>query len=291
MIDRLFTIESADCFRVLAQEFDYLYSLDKDLRAAALAMQVKAHHRKGYALSPWGTLDIFNDSSQYALLLGLDDNLKFFNNLKTYQETIYQIAELSYERDPYVYKCDPVSLQKAKKIIDELKIPGSGPKIGLNTGCGSVFATKKWPSSHFKLLAERLRKSLDARIFLLGGEKEQLENETIANEFTGEIANTKSHSLDVFAGLLHEMDCIVTSDSMALHLALAVRTQTIALFGPTCAQEIDFYDNGQALIAKRECCPCYRSHCLFETSCMAELTPEMVENAILEGFKRHRRSR
>ena len=46
---------------------------------------------------------IFNKASEYAYRLGVDDNLKFRQNKKTYQQIIYEMAELDYQRDAYQF--------------------------------------------------------------------------------------------------------------------------------------------------------------------------------------------
>ena len=281
-IDRLLLLEASDMSLVLGQRFDLLLSLDKALPAIAFAMQVPALARRGYAMSPNGTLDIFNDASMYSLAMGLDDDLKFNHNTKTYQQTIYEVSELEYRNDPYVYALSDDDRRKAEDSLNERILLGRGPRIGLNVGCGDVFATKKWPDEHFRTLAELLHQRLDARIYLLGGPTEQEANRELTERLGGIAADTGSNPLAVFAGLLAAMDVVVTSDTMALHLALAVNSRVIGLFGPTCHQEIDFYNRGKALVAKDDCAPCYRKLCVRPVSCMHSILPSTVADAVCE---------
>ncbi len=280
LIDTLLMNDPHSIMPLLSQSFDLVYCLDKDPTVTSLAMQVPARKRLGFAMSPYGTLDIFNDASQYALALGLDDSLKFFENTRTYQEIICEMAELPYHRDEYIYALQTDDCHNARMILERAKAPGHGPKIGLNTGCGDVFATKKWPADHFITLTQMIRERFDGQVYLLGGPSEITENETIEKATAGQAVHTGSHPLGVFAGLLNEMDLVVASDTMALHLALAVRTPVIGLFGPTCSQEIDFYDRGEAVVISCDCAPCYRKTCRLDESCMASLTPESVVSKI-----------
>lgn len=279
-IDHLAILEQPDMTVILGQSFDLLLSLDKALPAIAFAMQVNAVQRRGYSMSRYGTLDIFNDAATYSLALGLDDDLKFNRNTKTYQQTVYDICEIDYQRDPYLYTIPEESRQIAEAKVRELSLSGQGPRIGLNTGCGDVFATKKWPDEHFFALAEVLHTRLNARIYFLGGPSEQDSNRELAQRLGRIAADTGVNPLAVFAGFLSLMDVVVTSDTMALHLALAVGTRVIGLFGPTCRQEIDLYDRGIALAAQDECTPCYRKNCPRPQSCMYSITPVMVADAV-----------
>lgn len=261
---------------LLSRRFDWAVCLDKDSTVTSLILQLNCSQKFGFCMSPYGTLDILNDASRYALALGIDDELKFFINKKTYQEIIYEIAELPYQRDEYIFHLSESDLSAAQTVISSLKAPGTGPSIALNTGCGDIFATKKWPMQHFIELAKMLRNRLDAKVYLLGGDSEVRENKDIETILNGDVVNTGAHPLSIFAGIIKSMDAIVASDTMALHMALAVNTPVLGLFGSTCYQEIDFYERGQAIVAKRDCTPCYRRECKEDVSCMHDLKPANV---------------
>jgi ADP-heptose:LPS heptosyltransferase len=282
LIDELYINLPEYTFPLLSRRFDWGVCLDKDPSVTSLITRLDCAHRFGFSMSPYGTLDILNDSSRYALALGIDDDLKFFQNTKTYQQIIYEMSELPYQRDEYVFCLQEADRVSAENILNALQAPGNGPAIGLNTGCGDVFATKKWPKSHFLDLARILRKRLDARVYLLGGKAEAIKNREIESHLNGEAVNTGHHPVKVFAGLIKKMDALVAGDTMALHMALAVRTPVLGLFGPTCFQEIDFYDRGEAIVVRRDCGPCYRKTCKEETTCMHDLLPEMVFNTLLK---------
>lgn len=59
-------------------------------------------------------------------------------------------------------------------------------------------------------------------------------------------------------GLIHQCHLIVTGDTLALHLAIALKKLVVTFFGSTCHQEIDLYGRGQKLIADVHCVPCYK---------------------------------
>jgi len=286
MIDRLLLNSPDFTLPLLAQEFDWVICLDKDPSVISLASRINARVRHGFAMSPYGTLDIFNEASRYSLALGLDDNLKFFSNSKTYQEIIYEMIELPYSRDPYIFVLSEEDKLKAKKNLSNFTLSGNGPSIGLNTGCGTVFATKKWPDSHFEKLARMLYRKYDAKVYLLGGKSEKASNKDIEESLSGIAVTPEPEKLGVFAGILNEMDYVVTSDTLALHLALAVGTNVLGLFGPTCHQEIDFYGRGEPVVIESECSPCYRKICKFPVSCMQNLKPETIFQVLEKQINR-----
>ena len=47
------------------------------------------------------------------------------------------------------------------------------------------------------------------------------------------------------------MDVVVCSDTLGMHLAIALKKKIVVLFGPTCPQEIDLYGRGVKALRRR----------------------------------------
>jgi heptosyltransferase-2 len=73
---------------------------------------------------------------------------------------------------------------------------------------------------------------------------------------------------------------VITGDTLAMHMALALNCRTIVLFGPTSATEIEMYGLGEKIVPKMECLSCYKPKCDFVPNCMDLITTDMVEAAI-----------
>jgi ADP-heptose:LPS heptosyltransferase len=78
----------------------------------------------------------------------------------------------------------------------------------------------------------------------------------------------------------------VTGDTVALHLALALARPTVALFGPTCSQEIDMFGLGEKVASQLACAPCYRRTCEETPTCMEALPVESVWQALRRVWQR-----
>ena len=89
------------------------------------------------------------------------------------------------------------------------------------------------------------------------------------------------HPLSEFAGFVEAMDVVVSSDSLGMHLAIALGKKVVALFGSTCPQEISLYGRGTKLFAGVPCAPCYKQTCP-DMTCMNEITPERVFEEIVQ---------
>jgi len=145
---------------------------------------------------------------------------------------------------------------------------------------GSVWATKRWP--YFAELARALRDI--ARIVIVGAEADR----ELADEIVGA---TKGQAIDATgrltllgsAELIGRAALLVTNDSAPLHLASAMNTPTIAVFGPT-VPEFGFgpLADSSTVVGHNDlaCRPCDRhgpQKCpLGHWRCMREISPEQV---------------
>lgn len=275
-VDRVIPFTAEHWLSLLVEKFDILICLDKDPGATALAMKVSSPKKIGFGLNEHGNLTVFNAASAYAYRLGVDNDLKFFKNRKTYQEIIYEMAEISYRDDPYVFSLTDDDRRKAREFSRRRRIAPSRPAVGLNTGAGTKFKTKQWPPAHYRKLIRLLTAKLKVNVFLLGGAREKAMNRSLERAAPKNVTNTgNDHSLLEFAGFIEAMDVVVSSDSLGMHLAIALGKKVVALFGPTCPQEISLYGRGAKLFAGVPCSPCYRFTCP-DMTCMDEISPEQV---------------
>ncbi len=282
LLNRIIPFRWQDILRFLKEEYQILICLDKEIPSTALATSIRSEQKFGFGLNTHANLTIFNKASQYAYHLGLDDDLKFFKNKKTYQEIIYEACELDYQKDRYVFQLVEEDKTKAQKFVRTKKRKKDRPWIGINTGAGSSFETKRWSRAGFLELINLLTENRKGTVFLLGGEKERSLNRWIENKTTDRVYNTgSSNTLREFAGFLSLLDIIVTSDSLAMHLALALEKKTVVLFGSTAPQEIELYGQGQKIFAGVDCSPCYKARCS-DMKCMKAISAQEVYQEILK---------
>ena len=279
-IDRLMAYTYENVQQLECEDFDLAVCLDKEPRATALIERIKACRKVGFGLSQWGTPMPLNPEAAYAYRLGLDDELKFHHNQLTYQEIIHDALALENAGQAYCFEMDP----EARRFADEFYAQrGLDPArtIGLNTGAGPVFAHKAWLPERFAALADWLRDELGYTPLLLGGPAERELNQSIAAICKGPVADSRGeHDLVEFAALIGSLRMMVTSDSVAMHLALAQEVPSLVLFGSTCPQEIQLSAPGRLLRAGLECQPCYLRRCPREPHCMEALSLEAVQQAV-----------
>lgn len=163
--------------------------------------------------------------------------------------------------------------------------------IGLNTGAGGRWESKRLSEERTVALASALARALGGRatFLLCGGPEEGERNARIGQGLTAAHlrwvdAGTKNALLE-FAALLARCDLVVTSDSLALHLALTQRVPILAFFAPTPAHEIELYGRGEAVASTAPDYASYRRDADTST-----LTVERLLAAALRVLERARRS-
>lgn len=110
--------------------------------------------------------------------------------------------------------------------------PRNGCIFAVHAGAGR--ADKRWPASRFAELVQHLLQQ-GHRVVLIGGAEERALNESIEQTAASDrLVNLAGLlRLSETAALLGECTCLVANDSGMMHLAAAVRTPVVGLFGRT----------------------------------------------------------
>ena len=145
----------------------------------------------------------------------------------------------------------------------------------------AFWETKLWEEEKFAELCDWLREELGIGIVLTGGESAPLER--ICRKMRTKAVNLGGRTtLRELACIYREAALLVTTDSGPMHLAAAVGTPIVALFGPTDPARTGPYGPGHRIIRKGlSCSPCFRKRC--ETPrCMTDISVEEVFTAVKE---------
>ena len=262
--------------------FDMLISLDKERDVILLADKISADRKIGFGCDASEELSYFNKESEYAYRLGISDELKFRINKKSYPEIIYGMCGLGYEKDRYILNLRDAELEGARHKLECMGIKHTDFTLGLNTGAGPRFANKIWSFEKHKALIEEILKNRDIKIILLGGKREEALNQKLKNAFKERVYDSGSDSsLRGLASIISHCSIIISGDTLAMHIAIALNKYTVSIFGPTCSQEIELYGNGRKIVSDIECSPCYKMVCAKKDNCMSKI--KILE--VLDVFK------
>ena len=282
-VDRALSFDPTTHLILENEQFDTVISLDKDPAPCALAMRIHTGHRLGIGLSRHGTVQPLNEECDDYFRLGLDNEEKFHRNQKTYQQLIYEALGWHHQGQGYTFELNAEDQDEAQRRLDRLGVTGDEPIIGLLPGAGSVFAHKAWREDGYVELVERLSQVRQkVRYLLLGGpeDRELLNRVAMACRSDRLFYPGPDIPLGPFAGLIERCRVVVSGDTLAMHLAVALGRRVVAIFGPTCPQEIDLFGRGEKIVSSIDCAPCYLRHCEKSPHCQDLITTEIVERAI-----------
>lgn len=161
----------------------------------------------------------------------------------------------------------------------------SRPIVALNPGA-QYGPAKRWPADHYADLAGRLlAERPDLAVVLVGSKGDRDVCAHIADRTRDPrlLDLSGRTTIPELAALLERAALLVTNDTGAMHVADAVGTPIVALFGPTDPVATPPFRDGHALLREPvDCAPCLLRRCPIDHRCMTRLDPGRVLAAALE---------
>ncbi len=168
-------------------------------------------------------------------------------------------------------------------------LPGGGKNPG------TFMPTKRWPADRFARLIDEMVRRFQVKVLLVGGPgDEEVINDVISQIQSPAVNLVGKTTFKQLAAVLQRCQLFIGGDSGPLHIAAAVGTSTVGIFGPSDPRLVAPRGKQHLAIWKHvPCSPCYRpdtvtggqdfSSC-FEGSleCMKEITV----NDVLQGVHR-----
>jgi len=150
---------------------------------------------------------------------------------------------------------------------------------------GAGFFTKKWPLENYQELINNILKANKIeKIVLLGSDTEKEETEQLCRN-TNIINLAGEMSLLQSAAILAKSKVLISNDSGLMHMATAVKTPVLSIFGSTVREFGFFPYRAKSIVVENknlDCRPCShigRKSCPKKHfKCMKDITPEKVFN-------------
>lgn len=252
------------------QNFDLVVDLQNNRKSHILSALTLSQNRYGY------------DNKKFGFLLNkrIKDDLTLIDPV-THQFRILKMLGIDLN-NPHL---ELWPTDEDRHYIDEFLnsqwISGNQKLVGINISASLRWLSKNWPIEHiFKLCAELSRR--DLRVVITGTERDSIE----ANKLLNSLKHIKlinacgKTTINQLACLIKRCDVYISSDSAPLHIAAAMDTPFIALFGPTDPHR-HLPPAKDYIVIKKDlaCSPCYKSKCKTK-KCMEMIRAEEVLEAI-----------
>ena len=261
--------------RVRAGRFDLVLDLQRHLKSGIVSWSSGAPHRIGFNRADAKEFNwIFNNLHIDAfgdVLPKLDHYLKF--------------AEyLGISKTPVEWKLS-ISADERVSVDRHLTDVGRGFAALF---VGTRWHSKRWFASQMARCAEFLRDEYQLGVVLLGGKDEEgIAREAVAQAgkpLTNLVGRT---SLREAIGIIERARVAVGPDTGLMHIAAAVQTPVVSLWGATSPARTGPHGYADLVIqGKAPCVPCYRRECGIGRICMQSITTEQIADKIIAALGR-----
>ncbi len=178
----------------------------------------------------------------------------------------------------------PVLDAQEKRITQLLLSNGlTGRFVALNPI--ALWQTKLWDDAGFARLCDRIVAELKLPVVFTGTRKQEIS--PIQSLMSVPSVNLAGEtSLRELTCLYRHAALVITTDSGPMHIAAAVGTPVVALFGPTDARRTGPYGKGHRVVSVDiPCRPCFRKKCPTR-ECMHGITADAVFKAVSDILAR-----
>jgi heptosyltransferase-2 len=166
------------------------------------------------------------------------------------------------------------------------------PFLGINAGA-EYGPAKRWMPDRFAELAKRVSEEVSCRWLLLGGPGDteiaaKIESELRAHgsdpDFVVNLAG-KTTLLELCA-LIKSCALLITNDTGPMHIASALGTPLVAIFGST-SPELTGPLGTRSLVVRHpvECSPCFLRECPIDFRCMESITAGNALDAVMKQLR------
>lgn len=176
----------------------------------------------------------------------------------------------------YRLPIDAEHRRHAARLLHEGGLSGTSSFAAINPM--AKWESKLWDRQGFAEVADGLQKHYKIPVVFTGGPEDRPYIDEIRSRMGTDAPNLAGRTdLLTLAALLQQATVMVTTDTGPMHIAAAVGTPTVALFGPTAPWRTGPYGEGHRVIqAHKECRPCFKRHCPMAESCMAAIRVDEV---------------
>ncbi len=185
-------------------------------------------------------------------------------------------------------KIETPKISLSSNIEKKIGLINNQKYIVINPNASDLRLERRWPKQSFvQIISHLIKKYPHYKIVLVGNEIESnYVNEilTCVTESVKPINSAGKLSLEELIFLISDAELMITNDTGPMHIAFALHTKTIALFGPCSPSQYGKTENTTVLYKHVHCSPCVHKYisppCKGDNICMKNISVGEVENAI-----------
>lgn len=179
-------------------------------------------------------------------------------------------------------------IEMARVLLEQYGVGKTSSIVGVNPGA-TYGSAKCWLPERFREVTKRLLQEPDLFVVYFGDQSTTSLVKEICAGLSSRVVNLAgATSLRELASLISLCDVLLTNDSGPMHIADALQTPVVALFGSTSEAVTGPYRGGKVIHKHAECSPCYQRACPIDFRCMKRIETEEVVQEISRYLKKTR---
>jgi lipopolysaccharide heptosyltransferase I len=165
------------------------------------------------------------------------------------------------------------------------EIASRGPYAVINPG--AAWPNKRWAPQRFGDVAAALRDRLGIRSLVAWGPGERALASAVVSASDGAADLAPATTVSDLLGVSRVAKVMISGDTGPLHLAAAVGTPVVALFGPTLAWRNGPWSPADTVLSRTDTCGClYKRRCRKKTPCIQDIGVEEVVTTVMRRIGR-----
>jgi heptosyltransferase-1 len=142
---------------------------------------------------------------------------------------------------------------------------------------GAAWPNKRWPPDRFGALAAALHQQAGLRSLVTWGPSEKSLAAEVVAASAGAASLAPATSVSDLAVLMRDAALVISGDTGPLHIAAAMGTPLVGLYGPTWPERNGPWDPRDIVISRANVCVCHhKRQCLRGAPCINEITLQEV---------------
>ena len=182
----------------------------------------------------------------------------------------------------------PLQPSAATATLDAIRDAG-GPYSYIVMNPGAAWPNKRWPAESFGVLAASLKEQSGLSTLVTWGPDERSLAETVARASSGSAQVAPPTEVADLAVLMRDAALVISGDTGPLHIAAAMGTPIVGLYGPTWPERNGPWDPSDETISRASVCVCHhKRRCLRGSPCIETIT---LQEVLLAAERRLARAR
>lgn len=215
----------------------------------------------------------------------LPSNIDRQHLVNTYKMLLEPLGIPISDTPPRLFLSDK-EVEQARALLVQHGVTKSSRLVGINPGA-TYGSAKCWLPERFREVAQSLLNDPEIQIVFFGDQPTAPLVKEICRGLGPRVINLAGlTSLREVVALISRCDVLLTNDSGPMHIADALGTRIVALFGSTNEIVTGPYSTGKVIHKHVSCSPCYQRTCPIDFRCMKEITSNEVVQEIVAQLKK-----